>query len=248
MEIGRRSRLCRPRSKPQNRLVAERVIENYAIGGAIGASFYLPAMQTEGIDVFVFLPYSSGPLVSLTPIYDALKVMGGVVEREFVRFGDWPVQILTDATALIREAIREAVDTDYDGIPARVFTPEHLCAIALQTGRAKDYARVILFLEENEVDRQALSALAARFGLSDRLQSVLVREGRHDVTQDPLKSDEEKTAFNARAKASMRVYLKSRTWSEKIASIKRMNEAAKIAREGMRKTRGRKITHPNPDL
>ena len=57
------------------------------------------------------------------------------------------------------------------------------------------------------------------------------------MTEDPLKIDETKTAFNARAKASMREYLKSRTWPEKIASIERMNEAGRIAREGMRRAR-----------
>jgi len=89
-------------------------------------------------------------------------------------FGKWPVQILTDANALIAEAIREAVGTDYDGVPTRVFTAEHLCAVALQTGRTKDFARVMLFLGENEVDLGALSALATRFGLSDRLTRVLL--------------------------------------------------------------------------
>jgi hypothetical protein len=156
-----------------NRLAADRVIENYAIGGAIGASFYLPAMQTEDLDVFVFLPASSGPLVTLTPVYDALKVQGGQVEGEYVRFGKWPVLILTDANALIAEAIREAVDTEFDGIPTRVFSAEHLCAIALQTGRRKDYARVMLFLDENEVGLEALTTLAVRFGFSDRLSRVL---------------------------------------------------------------------------
>jgi hypothetical protein len=156
-----------------NRLITDRVIENYAIGGAIGASFYLPAMQTEDLDKFVFLPASSRPIVTLTPVYDALKTQGGQVEGGYVRFGKWPVQILIDANTLIAEAIREAADTDYDGVPTRVFTAEHLCAIALQTGRSKDFARVMLFLEENEVDLEALSALAVRFGLSDRLTRVL---------------------------------------------------------------------------
>ncbi|HEX5431419.1 MAG TPA: hypothetical protein VFW83_05605 [Bryobacteraceae bacterium] len=59
------------------------------------------------------------------------------------------------------------------------------------------------------------------------------------MTQDPLQVDEEKTAVNARAKAAMRAYLKSRTWPEKIASIERMNESARIAREAMKKTRNR---------
>ena len=57
------------------------------------------------------------------------------------------------------------------------------------------------------------------------------------MRQDALKIDEAKTALNARAKVSMRAYLKSRTWPEKIESIERMNEAAKLAREGMRKAR-----------
>jgi hypothetical protein len=35
-------------------------------------------------------------------------------------------------------------------------------------------------------------------------------------------SDAEKMAFNARAKASMQEYLRSKTWEEKVASIERM--------------------------
>jgi hypothetical protein len=33
----------------------------------------------------------------------------------------------------------------------------------------------------------------------------------------------------------MRAYLKSRTWPEKIESIERMSEAARLARQGMQK-------------
>ncbi len=57
------------------------------------------------------------------------------------------------------------------------------------------------------------------------------------MTEDALRIDAEKTAINARSKAAMRAYLKSRTWPEKIESIERMNEAARLAREGMRRTR-----------
>jgi len=46
---------------------------------------------------------------------------------------------------------------------------------------------------------------------------------------------EEKTAFNLRAKASMREFLRSKSWVEKVESIERMNVAGKIAREGMLK-------------
>jgi hypothetical protein len=50
-------------------------------------------------------------------------------------------------------------------------------------------------------------------------------------------SDAEKADFNARAKASMLVYLKSKSWPEKIRSIQRMNRASRIAREAMRTAR-----------
>lgn len=158
--------------KALNGLVADNVIRNYAIGGAIGASFYLPAMQTEDLDVFVFLPETTSPLVSLTPVYEAPKAQGGTMKREYVLFDEWPVQILTDATPLIGEAIRDAIEVEFDGISTRVFRPEHLCAVALETGRSKDFARVALFLEHGEADRDTLVQLAARYGLNKRLQRV----------------------------------------------------------------------------
>ncbi len=43
----------------------------------------------------------------------------------------------------------------------------------------------------------------------------------------------EKAEFNVRAKASMREFLRSKTWEEKVASIERMNEAGKMARKAM---------------
>jgi hypothetical protein len=49
--------------------------------------------------------------------------------------------------------------------------------------------------------------------------------------------DEEKAAFNARAKASMQQFLRSKTWPEKIRSIERMNRVGSAAREAMKRAR-----------
>jgi hypothetical protein len=155
-----------------NQLVSDGVISAYAIGGAVGASFYIDAMQTEDLDAFVFLPEPASGLVLLTPIYEALSAQGGVIEREYVRFGKWPLQILTDATPLLSEAIQEAVDVSFHGVQTRLFRAEHLCAVALQTGRAKDYLRVSLFLEQGAVDEDALTALAERYELVERLKKA----------------------------------------------------------------------------
>jgi hypothetical protein len=51
-----------------------------------------------------------------------------------------------------------------------------------------------------------------------------------------VKIDAEKTAFNARAKAGMEKYLRSKSWVEKVESIERMNISSRIARAAMKKT------------
>jgi len=155
-----------------NQLVTDKVIEQYAIGGAIGASFYIAAVQTEDVDAFVFMAPSASGLLTLSPIYDALVKLGGIIEHEYVRFAEWPVQILPDANDLVREAIRDAAETTFDGIPTRVFRAEHLCAIALQTGRPKDYLRVMMFLEGKAVERSSLEAVLDRHNLAAKLNRV----------------------------------------------------------------------------
>jgi len=62
-----------------------------------------------------------------------------------------------------------------------------------------------------------------------------------------LITDREKSEFNARAQASMAFYLKSRTCPEKIRSIERMNAAARIARESMRKARAAEALNKSAD-
>ena len=57
--------------------------------------------------------------------------------------------------------------------------------------------------------------------------------------------DEAKTKFNARAKAEMDIYLRSKTWVEKVESIERMRERSKIARESMRKALEKQTANTN---
>jgi hypothetical protein len=65
---------------------------------------------------------------------------------------------------LVEEALREAVSSDVQGTPTRIFTAEHLAAIALQTGRAKDKARLLQFIEAGALDAARLQAILTRHG------------------------------------------------------------------------------------
>lgn len=160
-----------------NQVVATGVINKYAVGGAVGAAFYIEAAQTEDVDVFVYLQPGPSGIVTLTPIFDELIKLGGISEEGYVRFGDWPIQILSDATPLIAEAIEKAIEVPFDDVPTRVFTAEHLCAVALEAARSKDYLRVTMFLEQNAVDRAALRELCKRHGLNDQLKKVMAEIG-----------------------------------------------------------------------
>lgn len=80
--------------------------------------------------------------------------------------GDWPVQFLPAATPLLKEAVVLARAVDYEGVPARVMSAEHLMAIALQTGRAKDHARLVAFVETGVADRNRLDDILSRHQLS----------------------------------------------------------------------------------
>jgi hypothetical protein len=149
-----------------NQMQVDGVIGKYAIGGAVGAIFHLETFYTADLDIFVMLPTAPGSsLLSLTPIYAYLRARGCRVEGERIVIDDWPVQFLPPHGALEQEALAEAIETDYDGIPTSVLSAEHLVAIALQTGRAKDYARIAMFLEQDAVNRKKLHSILLQHGL-----------------------------------------------------------------------------------
>ena len=152
------------------KLPDEGLLARFAIGGVIAASYYVEALVTEDLDVFTALTHSpAGPFL-LDPLYERLVQLGGKVRNEHVVVGNWPVRILPAYTPLVEEAVMEAQDRLFEGIRVPVVAAEHLCAIALQTGRAKDYARVHAFFEAGVVDGAALHRLIDRHALAERWQ------------------------------------------------------------------------------
>jgi hypothetical protein len=149
-----------------NQMQADGVIERYAIGGAVGATFYLEPIATLDVDIFVTFKSEMGSaILSPQPIFDYLKDRGGAVQGEYIVIAGWPVRFLPPTGPLVEEALRDAVTRDVEGTPALVFTAEHLAAIALQTGRAKDKARLLQFIEARALDAARFQAIVARHRL-----------------------------------------------------------------------------------
>ena len=153
----------------------EGTLADFAIGGAIAASFFTPAVATEDLDIFAFLRPSASGLLVLTPLYDRLQELGGRIENEYVVIGKWPVQILPAYTPLVEEAVTNAVDRTFDDLTVRVVDADYLCAIALQTGRAKDYLRIHTLIESGHVHGERLSTLVNKFGLTQRWEIYVKR-------------------------------------------------------------------------
>jgi hypothetical protein len=142
----------------------EGVIGPYAIGGAVGAAFYLEPVATLDVDIFVL--FEPAPLIlTLTPIYEACARLGHQAEGDAIHIEGWPVQFLPATQPLVAEAVHEAVVRESDGMITRVMRAEHLMAIALQTGRAKDHARLVMFLEAGIAGMARFHEILARHSL-----------------------------------------------------------------------------------
>ena len=158
--------------KVLNEMKADGIIDRYAIGGAVGATFYLEPVATLDVDVFIELHAQADALIiDLTPIYEYLEKKGGVKEKEYIVVADTPIQfLLPPASSLSEEAVTEAVEKDVEGLSACVFTAEHVAAVALQTGRSKDKTRVLQFLEEGMLDMDRFQEIVARHALGEKWQ------------------------------------------------------------------------------
>lgn len=155
-----------------NQMQRDGVIERYAIGGAVAATFYLEPVATLDVDIFVtFKPRPGSLLVSPQPLFDYLTQRGAAVEGEYLVIAGWPVQFLPPTGPLGEEALAEAGELDVEGEPARVFSAEHLAALALELGRAKDKARLLQFIESGVLDADRFQAILQRHGLLDRWQT-----------------------------------------------------------------------------
>ena len=151
-----------------NQMVKDRVIEAYAIGGAIGAIYYLEPFDTADLDIFVQIETSGNSLMILAPIYEYLTQRGQQAKGEFVYVEGLPVQFLPVFNPLTAEAVEKAQTIKYARVTTRIMRPEHLVAIMLDTGRPKDYLRISMFLEQSKVDMRKLHPVLRRHGLSNK--------------------------------------------------------------------------------
>ena len=146
-----------------NGLVAAKLIEDWALGGALAAIYYVEPFTTYDADIF-FIPADKGLTAGLPAIYAHLQSQGWQVEREHLVVRGFPVQFLA-AGGLTEEAVREAERIEFEGVPAKVFRAEHIVAIAASVGRQKDKARIEQLLQQADLDKTKLENILQRHKL-----------------------------------------------------------------------------------
>lgn len=147
-----------------NELVDVGLINEWALGGALAAIYYVEPFATYDADIF-FIPMNPGLDAGIPAIYAHLRSCGWQVEREHLLWHGFPVQFLV-ASGLTEEAVRQAERIDYEGVPARVFRAEHIVAIAASVGRQKDKARIEQLLQQADLDKSYLENLLQRYKLT----------------------------------------------------------------------------------
>jgi len=151
-----------------NDLERDGVLTRYAIGGAMGATFYTEPVLTFDLDIFVVLPRTPGGLLTLSSLYEALRARGYTEENDCVLIEGVPVQFLPAYNSLVEEALNQAREIMYEDVPARVLRSEHLLAICLQTGRDKDRERVRILREQAQLDTNFLADILKRHQLEEK--------------------------------------------------------------------------------
>jgi hypothetical protein len=175
-----------------NRMVSDKVVARYAIGGAVAAYNYIEAATTDDLDVLVSLDrfestLGSG-LITLGPIISYLAGLGySAWENEGLMIEGWAVQFLPVSNALSLEALQQAVDVELMFSPSdpvistRVLSAEHVMATALETGRPKDFTRLISFIETYEYDAGRFCLILDAHGILDKWRSFCDRFQIKDV-------------------------------------------------------------------
>ena len=164
--------------KVLNQMKSERVILNYALGGAVAALFYMEPIETHDLDVFISLPpRQTKPLLALEGVYQYLSIKGYVPKEDHVLVEGVPVQFLVASTPLVEEAMSEATELNYGSQKVAVMKPEHLVAIMVEMNRPKDRVRLGLFLDQVSVDLERLTAILKVHSLQKKWTRILKEIG-----------------------------------------------------------------------
>ncbi len=154
-----------------NGLKEKGLIEDYAIGGAIGVLKWVEPFFTRDLDIFIIVPRDTkSNIVDLSVIYDYLKTRGyDQWTGQWIVIEGVPTEFIP-AGELAKESVANAKVIEFEGVKTKVIIPEYLIALLLKAGREKDIIKVKMLLEQAKVDRKKLSEILVRYDLDNNFK------------------------------------------------------------------------------
>ena len=146
-----------------NRLLDKKIIDKYAIGGSVAVIFFTEPFETKDLDIFIPVVLSKG-LVDMSSIFDELKRDIAIKDQFFVVDG-----IFLEFVPVYDSLTSEALDTRILKEDVYVVKPEYSFAIALKTGRPKDYIKIEMLLSYvQNLDWELLEVLLKKYNLWEK--------------------------------------------------------------------------------
>ena len=194
----------------------------------MAVSLHLEPYTAEELEVLVQFPVGRINPPSQSELHAAIVALGGSIEGERIRLGSWPIRLIVADTPLSRAALDDAPAVDFDAIPVRQLSPEHLCAMTVVCGsepgqRYRHYRQITMFIEHDAVDVSMVSGLLACHGFGSLAEEFLAWLGT-TTARTPKHSPY--WVRIAAGKAKMRERNIRKPWMEKVASLERLREVA----------------------
>lgn len=165
-----------------NRMQADGVLQDFAIGGGIAFIYYSEPYLTKDIDVFISpVIVGSQGLVSFGRIYEYLRELGYQFEGEYIRIENWLVQFVPASESIQEEAVVQAKQAVFAGQYTWMFSREHLAAELLRSGRLKDHVRVLSLIESGTVNMAGFHDILNRHGLNEVWERFCAQ---HDLEEE----------------------------------------------------------------
>lgn len=158
-----------------NELKERQLIKNYAIGGAIAALKWVEPFFTRDLDLFVIPKKKVGKdkIFVFSPVYEYLKKRGyDSWTGQWLMIEGVPVEFIP-AEGVAEEAVQNAVETDYEGVKARVITAEYLIALFLKASRDKDKIKIQMLLEQTTMNMTHLRNILERYDLWKKFEPFI---------------------------------------------------------------------------
>jgi len=156
-----------------NQMKEDRVIRDYAIGGAIAVMFYTEPIVTVDLDI-IFIPIDEekSTLDPISPVYKYLEERGYEPYKEYIMIEGIPVQFIPVFNELVLEAVTKADEVKYEGVETKVLKPEYIIAIYIQLNRRKDREKIALLFEQEEIDEALLQDILRRHNLLEKYKKT----------------------------------------------------------------------------